>query len=216
MRGPTMRTKLFLAGLLLFLCSACTVNVAPIATPTGIVNPEEKSITEIRDGVAFTVKLDQLSVAPYQLTDNITSFHVIIDNRTEKQVLFPPQAFLLKDGSGRQYRRISPERVREIVSKDTVYLIPYPYVGYYYLEDQKRVTYADTFSSSLPFYAEYHPQDIFTRALTEEPVLKGSKVAGVVYFIADLERTDYAELLLFPNAETSGDPLVKFPFAIEK
>ena len=211
-----MRTKLFIAVFTLFLCSACSVTVAPIATPTGTVNLEEKSITEIRDGVAFTVKLDQLSVASYQLVDNITSFHVIIDNRTEKQVSFPTQAFLLKDGNGRQYRSITPERVREIVSKDAVYLIPYPYVGYYYLEDQARVTFADTFSSSLPFYAEYHPQDIFTRALTEEPILKGSKVAGVVYFIADLERTDYAELLLFSNAETSGEPLVKFPFAIEK
>jgi hypothetical protein len=216
MRKTTMRTKHLLAVLLLFLCSACSVKIAPIATSTGTINPDEKSITEIRDGVAFTVKLDQMGVAPYQLVDNITSFHITIDNRTEKQVSFPSQAFLLKDGSGRQYRTITPERVREIVSKDTVYLIPYPYVGYYYLEDQARVTQSDTFSSSLPFYAEYHPQDIFTRALTEEPVLKGSKAVGVIYFIADLERTGYAEVLLFSNAETSGDPLAKFAFAIEK
>ena len=216
MRKTTMRTKHLLAVLLLFLCSACSVKIAPIATPTGTINPDEKSITEIRNGVAFTVKLDQMGVAPYQLVDNITSFHITIDNRTEKQVSFPSQAFLLKDGSGRQYRTITPERVREIVSKDTVYLIPYPYVGYYYLEDQARVTQSDTFSSSLPFYAEYHPQDIFTRALTEEPVLNGSRVAGVIYFIADLERTGYAEVLLFSNAETSGDPLAKFAFAIEK
>lgn len=211
-----MPTKYVLAVLILWLCSACGVSVAPIATSTSTINVEEKSITEIRDGVAFTVKLDELSVAPYQMVDNITSFHVTIENRTGKQVSFPSQVFLLKDGSGFQYRTIAPERVREIVSKDTVYLIPYPYVGYYYLEDQARVTHSDTFSSSLPFYAEYHPQDIFTRALTEEPILKGSKVAGVVYFIADLERTDYAEILIFPNIETSGEPLVSFPFAIEK
>ncbi|GEM_PF-898150 len=215
-----MWKKHFLAVLLLsfalFLCSSCSVKVAPVATPTGTINPDEKSITEIRDGVAFTVKLDQLSVAPYQLVDNITSFHITIDNRTDKQVSFPSQAFLLKDGSNRQYRSITPERVREIVSKDTVYLIPYPYVGYYYLDDQARVTQSDTFSSSLPFYAEYHPQDIFTRALTEEPVLKRSIAAGVVYFIADLERTDSAELLVFPDTKTSGDPLATFSFAIEK
>lgn len=124
--------------------------------------------------------------------------------------------FLLKDGDGRQYRSINPEQVREIVSKDTVYLIPYPYVGYYYLEDHKRASHEDAFSSSLPFYAEYHPQDIFTRALTEEPILKGSKVSGVVYFIADLEKSDYAEVLVFRDGTTSGEPLLKFPFAIKK
>jgi len=211
-----MRMIHLLAVLILFFCSACSVTVAPIATPTGTINVEEKSITESRDGVAFTVKLDELSVGAYPMVDNITSFHVTIDNRTEKQVSFPSQAFLLKDGSDRQYRSITPERVREIVSKDTVYLIPYPYVGYYYLEDQARASFNDTFSSSLPFYAEYHPQDIFTRALTEEPVLKGSKVAGLVYFVADLERSNYAELLVFPNQEASGEPLAKFPFSIEK
>ncbi|MFC1779069.1 hypothetical protein ACFLZU_01840 [Thermodesulfobacteriota bacterium] len=211
-----MPTKFILVVSILLLCSACSVSVSPIATPTGIINPEDNSLTETHDGVSFTVKLDQLSFGPYQQVDNITSFHVNINNQTESQISFPSSAFLLKDGNGRQYRSITPERVREIVSKDSVYLIPYPYVGYYYLEDQARVAYQNTFSSSLPFYAEYHPQDIFTRALTEEPLLKKSNASGLVYFIADLERTNYAELLVFPDQEASGEPLLKFPFAIKK
>lgn len=211
-----MRVRLFVAVLLLFCCTACTTNVAPIATTTGTINPADNSLTEIRDGVAFTVKLDELSVAAYPAVDNITAFHVAIDNRTDQPVFFPSRTFLLKDGGGRQYPSISPERVRDIVSKDTVYLIPYPYVGYYYLEDQMRVTAADTFSSSLPFYAEYHPQDIFTRALSEEPIHKQSKVAGVIYFIADLEQSDYAEVQVFAGGEAAGEPLASFPFAIEK
>jgi hypothetical protein len=211
-----MKTKRLLAVLILFLCSACSVSVTPIATPTGTINLEDQSITETRDGIAFTAKLDELSVASYEMVDNITSFHVTVDNRTGKPVSFPSKAFLLKDGNGRQYRSITPERVREIVSKDSVYLMPYPYVGYYYLQDQEWAAQTEPFSSSLPFYAEYHPQDIFTRALTEEPILKESVVAGVVYFIADLAGTDYAELLVFPNQEAAGEPLVKFPFAVEK
>ncbi len=211
-----MRHKILFAVLTLLLCSACSVKVAPIATATGTINQEEQSITEVRDGVAFTVKVDELSVAPYQIVNNITSFRVEIDNQTDQPVSYPSKAFLLKDGSGQQYRSVTPEKVREIVSKDTVYLIPYPYVGYYYLEDQAMVTHADTFSSSMPFYAEYHPQDIFTRALTEEPILKKSKAAGVVYFIADLERSNYAELQVFSGGDATGEPLLKFPFAIEK
>jgi hypothetical protein len=215
MRCATVRTKYFLVVLVLLFCSACSVSVAPIATPTGIINSEDNSLTETYAGVSITVKVDELSVAPYQMIDNVASFHVAIDNQTDQQVSFPSKSFILKDGDGQQYRSVTPERVREIVSKDTVYLIPYPYVGYYYLEDQMKVSYEDTFSSSLPFYAEYHPQDIFTRALTEQPVLKGSKASGVIYFIANLERTNYAELLVFPDEEVSGEPLLKFPFAIE-
>jgi hypothetical protein len=52
--------------------------------------------------------------------------------------------------------------------------------------------------------------------LTEEPILKNSKVSGVVYFIADLERSEYAELLVFPGEEAAGEPVAKFPFAITK
>lgn len=211
-----MPTKFILVVSILFVCSACSVSVSPIATPTGIINPEDNSLTETIDGLSFTVKLDQLSFGPYQQVDNITSFHVDINNQTDSQVSFPSSAFLLKDGNGRQYRSITPEKVREIVSKDSVYLIPYPYVGYYYLEDQEKVAYQNTFSSSLPFYAEYQPQDIFTLALTEEPLLKKSSTSGLVYFIADLERSNYAELQIFQGQQASGEPLLKFPFAIEK
>lgn len=211
-----MQTKNILVVLILLLCSACSVSVSPIATPTGTINSQDNSLTEEHNGVSFTVRLDELSVAPYQMVDNIASFHVAIDNKTAQPVSFPSRAFLLKDGDGQIYRSVTPERVRDIVSKDSVYLIPYPYVGYYYLEDQARVAYEDTFSSSLPFYAEYHPQDIFTRALTEEPILRNSKVSGVIYFLTDLERKNYVELLVFPNQEASGEPLLKFPFAIEK
>lgn len=213
-----MRLNIAVAAMILLNCTACSVKVSPVPTATSIINPEDQSITEVYENIAFTVKLDQLSYAPYQIVDNITSFHVAIDNRTGKTVSYPPNVFILKDGNGRQYRSISPERVREIVSKDTVYLIPYPYVGYYYLEDHAMMAHENDFSSNMPFYAEYHPQDIFTQALTEEPILKNSKVSGLVYFIADLESTDSADLMVFRiNDNDTGDaPVVNFSFAISK
>lgn len=211
---PNTRLLLFLAAVLLL--TACSIKVVPQPTATALLNPGDNSLTESYDGVAVTARLDQLSVQPYQLVDNLTSFHITIDNQTEKQVGFPVDGFLLKDGEGRQYPAITPERVREIVSKDTVYLIPYPYVGYYYLEDQERGAFQQTMASSLPFYAEYHPQDIFTRALPAGPVLPHSKSSGVIYFIADLTRTDRAELLLYPGSRMQGEPRYRFPFTIEK
>lgn len=212
--GPVSRILLILAATL--CCSACSVKVVPLPTATAVFNPADNSLTEVHGGVAVTARLDQLTVQPYQLVDNLTSFHITIDNQTDKPVDIPVDAFLLKDDEGRQYRTISPERVREIVSKDTVYLIPYPYVGYYYLEDQEHGSFRQTMASSLPFYAEYHPQDLFTRALPAGPVLPGSKAAGVVYFIVDPLRVGRVELLVFPGAELSGEPRYRFPFTVEK
>ncbi len=212
-----MRTSIILAVLAASLCSACgSTRVLPMATPTGKLNVAEQSITEVRDGVAFTVKLDAMSVPSHPMVDSVAAFNVTIDNRNDSPLSFPPQAFVLKDGEGMQYRSVSPEQVREIVSKDTVYLIPYPYVGYYYLKDQVKVSEGDRFSSELPYYAEYHPQHLFTRALPEGPVLGKSKISGNVYFITELTKSNRVDLLLFPNAEITGTPLVVFPFAVEK
>lgn len=197
-------------------CSACSVKVVPQPTASAILGPVDGSLSESHDGITVTARVDQLSVQPYQLVDNLTSFQITIDNRTDKQIDIPTEAFVLKDGDGQQYRTITPERVKEIVSKDTVYLIPYPYVGYYYLDDQERSGFHQTMTSSLPYYAEYHPQDIFTRALPAGPVLPHANVAGVIYFIADLTRTDYAELLLYSNPQLQGEPRYRFPFKIEK
>ncbi len=118
MRSVFMTTKRVLAMFMLLLCSACTVSVAPIATPSGTLNLEDKSITESHSGVAFTVKHDELSVAPYAMVDNITSFYVTIDNRTVIAVSFPPRRFCskmataanivqsLRSGSGRWSARM--------------------------------------------------------------------------------------------------------------
>lgn len=212
-----MRTTFIMAFLAAVFCTACgSVSINPIASPSGKVNPTDQSITETRNNVAFTVRHDALSVSNNPATDIVSAFHVTIDNQTDKQVSFPPQVFVLKDSGGQQYRTVSPERVKEIISKDTVYLIPYPYVGYYYLRDQIVASQSDALSSELPFYAEYHPQDIFVRALPEEPVLEYSKVSGNVYFLVDLEKTERADLLLFPDVGTTGEPLAIFSFSVEK
>jgi hypothetical protein len=211
---PIARLQMLLT--VLCFCAACSTQVVPVPTATALLDPGGTSLTEVRDGVAITVRLDQESVQPAQLVDNLTAFHLTIDNRTERAVTVSTDTLLLKDGAGRQYRSITPERVREIVSKDTVYLIPYPYVGYYYLEDQARGAAQQAMASSLPFYAEYHPQDIFTRALPAGAVLPHAKVAGVVYFLIDLTATSRAELLIFQDSRMQDAPRYRFPFGVKK
>jgi (2Fe-2S) ferredoxin len=201
---------------LLLICSACAVQVSPVASPTGTIDPDNNTITEVRDGVAFTVGLDETSVVRYRDISNITAFYIEIDNRSAEQVSYPPQQFLLKDAEGHQYRAVPPERVREIVSSDMVYLIPYPYVGFYYLNDQVGAAYRNSMSSNLPYYAEYRPQDIFTRALTREPILPQAKVEGVIYFQIDLEEAGQVELSVYKDKTLGGEPLSRFFFKVGK
>jgi hypothetical protein len=213
-----MRLLLRLSFLLALLACllACSPRIIPVPTATALLNPVDQSLSETRNGVTVSVRLDQESVQPYQLIDNLVSFHVSIDNRTEAPVTLPHEVFLLLAGNGQQFRPVTPERVREIVSKDTVYLIPYPYVGYYYLQDQARGGFENTMTSSLPYYAEYHPQEIFTRALPAGAVLPQAKVAGVIYFLADLTRMPGFELQLYADSRLEGVPLYRFPFAVGK
>ena len=91
-----MWLKSLISILTLLLCTACGATISPIATPAGTINLEEKSITEIREDVAITVKLDELSVAPYQMVDNITSFLVEIDNISNRQVSYPSKILIIK------------------------------------------------------------------------------------------------------------------------
>lgn len=55
-----MRLNIAVAAMILLNCTACSVKVSPVPTATSIINPEDQSITEVYENIAFTVKLDQL------------------------------------------------------------------------------------------------------------------------------------------------------------
>ena len=96
--GPFARLLLLLAAL--SCCAACSLKVVPAPTATALLDPGGTSLTEIRDGVAITARLDQLSVQPYQLVDNLTAFHLTIDNRTDRQITIPLEAFCSRTVKG--------------------------------------------------------------------------------------------------------------------
>jgi len=61
-----MRTKFFLVAFILLIHPVCFVSVSSLAAPKGTIYPEDQTLTEIRDGVSFTVKLDRLRIGTYQ------------------------------------------------------------------------------------------------------------------------------------------------------
>jgi len=195
----------------------CGFAVVPKPTATATLNPIDNSLTEAKDGVSVTARVQDLEVAPYQMVDNITSFYVVIDNRTGQTISLPLDSFLLIDTEGNQYRPIEPGSIQSMVSRDSTYLIPYPYVGYYYLEDKEKSAFFNTFNSSLPYYAENYPQDIFTDALPAGSIIPGAKISGKVYFVIDLATKSGVELRIYrPGTSTTAPPDYVFPFSIEK
>ncbi|TYP00330.1 hypothetical protein EDC39_101497 [Geothermobacter ehrlichii] len=210
------RTLLTALCLLLTVIAGCSVHVMPRGG-AGYTVTADNSLTAEKAGLALTVGVQDLEVAPYRMVDNITSFRVVIDNRTGREISVPLDSFVLIDDQGHQYRPIRPEKIQEIVKKDANYLIPYPYVGYYYLEDREKSAQYDTFQSNLPYYTQNYPQDIFTQALPEEPVLPEAKIAGLVYFVVDLTGKKSFELRVYlPDEERRSEPDFRFPFVVEK
>jgi hypothetical protein len=212
-----MNRLLIMLGLAAMVLGGCGIKVVPLPTATAIVNPADNSLVERKDGVTVTARVQDLEVAPYRMVDNVTSFHIAIENGTEQEIAFPLTSFILLDGQGRQYRPIEPAEIQKTVGRDSAYLIPYPYVGYYYLEDKEKSAAFNTFESSLPFYAENYPQDLYTQALPAGTILPGAKVSGLVYFLVELSLTNRVELRVYrPGTLTTGPADYVFPFSIEE
>ena len=53
----------FVAGLVCSLL-ACAPKIVPVPTATALLNPADQSLTESRDGVAVSARIDQESVQP--------------------------------------------------------------------------------------------------------------------------------------------------------
>jgi hypothetical protein len=197
--------------------SGCGFTVVPKPTASAIVDTLDNSISETRQGITVTARVQDLEVAPYRMVDNITSFHVTISNDSSQELSIPLDSFILFDEKGNQYRPIEPSAIQGLVSRDSQYLIPYPYVGYYYLEDAEKSGFFNTFDSSLPFYAENYPQDVYTQALPAGSILPHAKVSGLVYFVVDLALKNGVELRIYrPGTPATAPADFILPFSIEK
>lgn len=194
----------------------CSVSIIP-NVPADYQLNADNSMTASTNGLTVTAGVQDLEVAPYRMVNNITSFLVSIDNQTIGEVETPLSMFLLVDNDGRQYSPIAPGDIQAIIKKDSSYLIPYPYVGYYYLEDKEKSAQYETFDSSLPYYSENYPQDIFTQALPAGMIVPGAKIVGLVYFVADLTTMTGFELRLYrPTNPRTEKPDFSFPFSVAK
>lgn len=201
----------------LLFVAGCGVKVVPKPTATAILDPSSNALSWTAKGVALAVKLVDQDVARTQMIDRVASFSVTAANLTGKELTLPLSSYLLIDDQGNQVRPITPEELLRIVSRESFYLIPYPYFGYYYLEDRAKLSSFNTFTSPLPYFPETHPQAILTEALPTSPILPGARISGLVYFLIDLEKKQQIEFRAYlPGADTSAPAEFTFPFSVEK
>jgi len=206
---------IFISALLVAGCSSFQVIPEPVTN--GIVNDKEKSQTITRDNVSITVRSGDAEILSYNLEGAIASFNVVVDNQTDQEVAIGNDSFLLKDNNGVQYAALTPEKVKEIISKNTYYLIPYPYVGFYYLEDYERASFQNRVTTDRPYFYELYPQDIYTKALPVGAIIPKAKVAGLLYFRIDLQGKTGVSLLFYKKGTSRSAPAdFVFPFKIVK
>lgn len=211
-----MKRSLSVLLICVFLSAGCSTKVVPVKVDSGVIDGKNFSQTLSKDNVTITAGSAESQLYTYNLDGAVSAFSVIIDNQGSTEMQIDSGMFLLIDNDGNQYFPLTPDKVKEIVSRDSYYLIPYPYVGFYYQEDYEKSSFYNTFTSDKPYYYEVYPQDIYTKALPGGSLIPKAKMAGLVYFKINLNGKKDVKLLVYkPGTSKSSPADFAFPFKIE-
>jgi uncharacterized protein YcfL len=212
-----MKKSLILIVSIFFLSGCASLKVIPEPVQNGIINNTDNSQSLTKDKITITARSGDVEIASYNLEGNVTSFFVVVNNQTDEELTINNDSFLLIDNDGRQYFPLTPEKVKEIIARDTYYLMPYPYVGFYYLEDYEKSSFYNRFTSDRPYFYEVYPQDIYTKAIPSGAIIPKAKVAGLVYFRIDIEGKKAVSLNVYKKGTSKSSPAdFVFPFKIIK
>ncbi len=213
-----MNIKILPILLIFLLLAGCGgISVIPRPDSSGQINSEEMSITQTNEGVTVTARVMDLEVRPYQMDQNICSFMVLVKNEREQKIYLPAERFILTDAQGNQYNPVSPVKIREIVAERDPYLIPYPYVGYYYEGDAEQARVRNAFNSEVTYFPTKNPQNITLEALPDGKVSGQKQISGLIYFLADLRTMEGFTLegsAVLAKGVKSSDFI--FPFSVVK
>ena len=213
-----MKIIFMLALLFVALFSGCaSVKVIPEQVSAGVINLKDNSQAITRDNIVITVAAADTDMVNYNIEGMVASFNVEIYNGSESEVVFDKESFVLIDSNQRQYYPLTPEKIKEMMTKDTYYLLPYPYVGFYYLEDYERAQFKNSTSSNLPYYFELHPQVLSSKALPVEPIIPKAMISGLLYFSVDIHSLAFFTVNAYQKGSPkSAPPDFSFPFKVVK
>lgn len=202
-----MKLALLIISFMSIMVAGCSaVKVVPEQVANGRINLADNSQTVIEKGVEVSARVDESGINAYNLDATVTAFHISIKNGSSKEIAYSEDSFILVDENGLQYSLLTPEKVRDMLKKDSYYLMPYPYVGFYYLEDYQKTNFYNRSNSSVPYYYELYPQDIFTKALSMAEIIPGMKIEGLTYFKIDPATHRNIKLLIFRKGASKSSP----------
>jgi hypothetical protein len=200
-----------------FVTGCASVKVIPEQVAAGVINLKDNSQTITRDNLVITVAVADTDMVNYNIEGMVASFNVEIQNNGDSEVIFDKESFVLIDSNQRQYYPLTPEKIKEMLAKDTYYLLPYPYVGFYYLEDYERAQFKNSTSSNLPYYYELYPQDIYTKALPVDSIIPKARIKGHIYFHADIHSLTFFTVNVYKKGTSkSAPPDFIFPYKVVK
>lgn len=200
----------------LFLTACASLKAVPQQVENGVIG-KDNTLTLSRSDLEITSGLAESSINAYNLEQTVTAFRVAIKNNSSREAIFSEGSFVLSDEAGKQYEQLTPDRLRDLLKKDTYYLMPYPYVGFYYLEDFQKTSFYNRFNSSLPYYYELYPQDLMDKSLLTASVIPGMSVEGLVFFRIDLANHTQVKLHVYrKGASRSQSSDFIFPFTVVK
>lgn len=208
--------KLYIPIIVLtFFLSGCGVQVIPRSTAQMIVGSDKETVTSTQNGLIFSAKVQDLDFGPYTGENNITAFYVTVTNNSDTERTVPLAAFMLFDQDRKLYRTLESDRVTALTRQEEAsYLVPYPYVGFYYLQDSLDFDYATQSDSSLAYSPLRPPLAADSYALPVGSIPPGANISGLLYFNIDLYEKKYVDLTLQLQGE-GNSPETKFSYIFD-
>lgn len=188
--------------LLTLLLSGCGVQVIPRTSAQMSIGSDKETVTATQNGLTVTAKVQDLDFGPYTGENNITAFYVTVSNNSAEERSVPLAAFMLFDQDKKLYRPLESERVTALTRQEANYLIPYPYVGYYYLQDSAEFDYSTQSASSLAYSPQKSQGSVEAYALPVGAIPAGANISGMLFFNIDLYEKKFVDLTMQNGPET--------------
>ncbi len=181
---------------LALLLSGCGVQVVPRTSAQILLGADKETVTATENGLTLTAKVQDLDFGPYTGVNNITAFYVSVTNDSNEVRSVPLAAFMLFDQDRKVYRPLESDRVTALTRQEANFLIPYPYVGFYYLQDSTDFDYATQSASTLAYSPQKTAGSVEAYALPVGAIPSGAHIAGMLFFNIDLYEKKFVDLTL--------------------
>ncbi len=200
--------------ILLSACSSIKVIPQPLANST---LQADNSLVQQKNSVQVNLQLRDMSLRPAPVEINVCSFWVEIENQRNVKLPVAPDDFVLIAADGQLYQAMDPEELLAQTKISAPYLIPYPYVGFYYLQDAYRGYAINQMQGQAPYFSSRRPEQITLDGLAAQALLPKTKTAAAIYFPAELRTMKSFKILYQVQALTGQESFpLEFAFSVEK